>query len=769
MKHTHKYLFAAAVSAVLVFSPAPAYAELGEEISFIRVEGTQRVERETVLTYMVINEGMVDEAELVDRSVKTLFASGLFSDVTIRRKDKGLIVSIVENPIINRIAFEGNTKIDSERLGEESSLRPRQIYTRNKVQDDVERFVEIYRRTGRFAARIDPKIIQLPQNRIDLIFEIDEGPVTGIRTIKFLGNSAFTDRRLREEIITRESRWWRFLSANDNYDPDRIAYDAEVMRRFYLSKGYADFRVINTSSELTRDGKEFFVTFAIDEGAVYEFGKAKVVSSLDNVDEEVLQDSITHDDGQRYDARAIDETIDNLVQITGELGFAFADVRPRVRRDRKGRVINIDYVIEEGERVYVQRININGNDRTQDQVVRRELRLAEGDAFNRVLLSRSERSIRGLDYFESVEVSEHPGSTEDQTVIDVDVREKSTGELNLGVGFSSASDFSFQVGLRERNFLGRGYRVQLNASVSKYNQTYVARFTEPYFLGRDLAAGVETFRTSKRYRNSDFRSDSTGAGLSLSFPLSQDSRFRIFTNFSQVDVGDYVSRGARYSGYKLPKHEIGYYYSIDKRNDFIIPTEGWNLGFGQTIATPLGDFYYLSNTINANAYHEIAEGWVLHGRLAGGYIESYKDGEIIRVGDTYFQGGTNFRGFDSGGVGPRLVGSNYTRAIGAKRYAIGSLEISLPLGLPRELGIRTNIFSDFGFVGDIDTENYAPPYTNRDVRNLIRDDFSFRATYGLSISWRSPFGPIRMDFARPIKTEDYDEDKFFRFSVGTSF
>ena len=401
---------------------APGHAEIGSSIKFIRVEGTQRVEEETVLAYMLVREGLKDEPSLVDQSVKTLFSSGLFADVTIRREEGGLIVTVVENPIVNRVSFEGNSAIRDETLSKEGILSARQIYTRAKVQDDVERQIELYRRSGRFAVRIEPKVIQLPQNRVDLVFEISEGPTTAVRAINFLGNRAFSDAELRDIVLTRESRWWRIFSGNDNYDPDRVAYDRELLRQHYLSKGFADFRVVASNAELTRDGEAFFINFVVEEGLKYKFGGARVSTSLDTLDIIQLEEQVLHRAGDQYDRRVLDKTVDALTKTVGESGFAFATVRPRSRLTEETQTVDIEYVINEGARVYVERININGNTRTRDDVIRREMRLVEGDAFNKVLLSRSERSVRGLNFFSDVEIAESPGTEDDQTIIDVNVR-----------------------------------------------------------------------------------------------------------------------------------------------------------------------------------------------------------------------------------------------------------------------------------------------------------------------------------------------------------
>ena len=726
-----------------------------EIIQFIRVEGTQRVEEETVRTYMVVREGMVDDVDMVDQSVKTLFASGLFSDVTIRRSEGGLVVSVVENPIVNRVSFEGNGAINDDTLTKEAELRPRQVYTRARVQDDVERFIEIYRQSGYFAARIEPKVVQLPQNRIDVIFEINEGPITGIRSINFVGNKAFDDDRLREEIITSETRWWRFFASSDNYDPDRLNFDRQQLRRFYLSKGYADFRVVSSSAELTRDGEEFFVTFNIEEGELFAFSESGIRSTVETIDIETLQAAIDHVEGDRYDVRKIEDTEDALTKLLGEKGFAFADIRARTRRDRENNLIRVEYVIEEGPRVYVERININGNDRTHDEVVRREMRISEGDAFNRVMLERSRRNLRALGFFSSVDIEESPGSEPDKTIIDVNVVEQSTGELTFGVGYSSAESLTTEFSIAERNLLGRGQKLNLRVGVSDEVQRYQISFTEPFFLDRRVAAGFSIFNTESDYDNDAYVFSSTGIGGQLAFPLSEDGRLSLSVSLSEDELENNLFTSNINRSYDYSKYEIGYYYSIDKRDDAIDPTEGWNLGFGQDLAGPSGDVTFIRTSAVANYYYEITEGWVFHGRASAGFIDDYED-DTVFYGDRFFRGGSSFRGFDRSGVGPRQISTGY--AVGANKYIIGTTEVSVPLGIPKDVGIKANLFVDFGAVGDTD-----------ETLNDIEDDFAFRATSGLSISWKSPFGPVRFDFATALKKEDYDKAKSFRFSVGTRF
>lgn len=751
----------------LAFLSAPARAEIGERIEFIRVEGTQRVEEETVMAYMLVREGLIDAADLVDQSVKTLFSSGLFADVTIRRQDKGLIVTVVENPIVNRVSFEGNSAITDDNLGKEGVLTARQIYTRAKVQDDVERHIELYRRAGRFAVRIEPKVIQLPQNRVDLVFEISEGPTTGISAINFLGNRVFSDDELRDVILTRESRWWRIFSASDNYDPDRVAYDGELLRQHYLSKGYADFAVIATNAELTRDGESFFVSFVIEEGQKYNFGEARISTSLDTLDIIELEEQITHRAGEQYDQRALDKTVDALTKVVGESGFAFANIRPRPRTNSEAATVDIEYVIKEGSRVYVERVNVNGNTRTKDDVIRREIRLVEGDAFNKVLLSRSERGVRGLNFFSDVQVTETPGTEDDKTIIDVDVREMPTGELSFGVGYSSAEDFTTQLSVSERNFLGRGQSLRVNVGLSNQVQRYTIGFTEPYLLGRDVSAGFSVFNTQTDYDyQQNLELNESGIAFSLGFPLSEEGRLSLFANFVNDELTDQRNAGlVSDRSYDLSKQEIGYFYSIDKRDDLINPSDGWNISFGQDIAGPGGDVSYLRTRASANFYEEIAEGWIFHLRGTLGIIHDYKGG-TINYNDRFFRGGRDFRGFERGGVGPREVSVSAADpsqgfALGANRYMIGTAQVSLPLGLPKESGVRANLFVDFGVLGETDAQ--AP------AGRVIEDEMAFRATTGLSFAWRSPFGPVRFDFAEPLAKEDYDQTRFFRFTIGTSF
>ena len=451
------FVFITIVSSIntVLHSPFAFSGQSIVTIDSVRVEGVKRIEPTTIISYLKIKLGDTYSPTLVDASLKSLFNTGLFADVVIEKDGSTLIVKVVENPIINRISFEGNKKLDDEVLKSEVSLRPRVVYTRTKVQNDVKRLLNIYRRTGRFGATVEPKVIQLSENRVDLVFEIVEGPLNGIRAIHFIGNIKYSDSKLRDIIRTHESAFWRIFSSDDTYDPDRVSYDRELLRRFYLSEGYADFTVVSAIAELTDDRNDFVITFTVDEGEKYTFGNVEVVNRLSNLSADDLKSLVIGSQGETYDANKVEETVQSLTNDLGARGFAFVDVRPRVKKIRQQKTLNITYEISEGPRVYVERINIRGNVRTLDKVIRREFSILEGDAFNTAKLRISRQRLFDLGFFERVDITNQPGSSSDRTIIDVSVEEKSTGELSIGAGFSSAGGPLGDISVRERNLLGR--------------------------------------------------------------------------------------------------------------------------------------------------------------------------------------------------------------------------------------------------------------------------------------------------------------------------
>jgi outer membrane protein insertion porin family len=787
----------------------------------IVVEGNQRVEASTVQSYLLLRPGDLVEPERVDLSLKTLFATGLFADVQIGQRDADLVVRVVENPIVNRVIFEGLNALKEEDVAKEIQAKPRSVFTPARAQSDVQRIIEQYRRSGRFAATVTPQVRELEQNRVDLIFEVDEGPVTGVRNVNFIGNRAFSDRDLKEAVLTEESHWWKFFSKNDNYDPDRLEYDRELLRQYYTNRGYADFRIVSATAELTPDQKDFFITFTIDEGEKYEFGEVKVETELDKVPSELLRAVVPIRSGQMFEGELIEKSIDSMTFTAGTGGYANVDIRPRIDRNRETRKVDVTFEVNEGPRVFVERINIVGNTRTLDQVIRRELRVSEGDAFNRVLLDRSRSRIRSLGFFKNVEISESEGSQPDRAVVDVKVEEDTTGELAFAAGFSSTDNFLFDVSVSERNLRGRGQFLRLRASTSSRRQQVDIRFTEPRFLGRDLAAGFDLYTLRTDYLDeSSFENQSTGAGLRASFPVTDSTGIGLTYTFRQDDTqiadalidlnldgdnnstttpADVVDQCSvrNLSRPLLCEQEgtfltsvFGYTFNWDKRNDPVDPTRGFDMSLRQDLAGLGGDVKYLRTEIEGTAYYGIFRDVVASFSLSGGYILGW-DEDTVRINDRFFKGGSSFRGFDVAGIGPRqiIVVEDSTTpnnpqviegdSIGGNAYYIGTLQMTFPTGLPKEYGISGALFAEFGGLGilderdrrkqvsqTLDTTN-LPNFTR--VTSYVDDALSLRASVGVSVFWDSPFGPVQFDFAHPLAQEEYDRTQEFRFSTRTRF
>ncbi len=748
------------LSSLTIHASAAEPVELAQAdvIRAIEVRGAQRVDPGTVRSYMVIQEGDPFDPRRIDRSLKSLFATGLFADISLRREGTTLVVNVVENPIINRIAFEGNDEFGDETLEAEISLRPRVIYTRTKVQDDVKRILTLYRQNGLFAVTVEPKIIQLEQNRVDLVFEVAEGEETEIGSIRFIGNREFSDGRLREEIQTRETAWWRFFSTDDVYDPDRINLDRELLRRFYLSNGYADFKVNSAVAELTPDKRAFFLTFAVEEGDRYQFGDIEIDARLKDLKAEELQSAVEVEAGDWYSAEEVDKTIDRLTEQVGTLGYAFVEVRPRVNRDREKKSINVKYVINEGPRVFVERINISGNVRTLDKVVRREFQLVEGDAFNASKLRRSKTRIQNLGFFEKVEIEQVPGSAPDKTIINVNLEEQPTGQITLGAGFSSTVGVLGDIRLQERNFLGRGQNLSLQLQIAAEASQVDLSFTEPYFLGREISAGFDVFRTTRDLQDtSSFDLERTGgrlrAGYRISEYLSESWRytFRV-SDVSDVDSG--ASSLIREQEGEETLSEIGHTIAYDRRDSIIKPTDGYLLKLDTDLAGLGGSLYHVRNTAKANYFYPLADQWVIQTKGEFGYIVGL--GEDVALSERFFLGGEDVRGFATAGLGPRDTATD--DALGGEWMYAATLALTFPTGLPEELGIGARMFTDIGSSGSLSPTN-----------STTVDEDSLRMGIGAGITWESPFGPLGIDLAYPVLKEDFDEKEYVRVNFGTRF
>lgn len=820
-------------SFVVALAPASAQS-LGEPtiIEEIEVVGNQRIETGTILQYVELKIGDTYSVVKIDEALKALFYKQLFADVRIVRQGTKVIIEVDENPIINRVVLEGNKALDDEEIFEEIKLRPRLIYTRSYVEADMQSMIELYRRKGRFAVEIEPKVVRLPQNRVDLVFEIKEGATTGIRQINFLGNKAFGDRQLRGVIVTDQTRWWNLLSSMDNFDPDKMTYDKELLRRFYEANGYADFQVTSAVAELTPDRKEFFVTFTVIEGEQYKFGKGSIDTTLEDLNLEALESIIKFEEGEIYNVDKIDDTVEALTLIAGQFGYAFVDIRPRPRKDRETKIIDVTFRMKEGPRVYVERIDIIGNNRTLDRVIRRQMQLSEGDAYNRIRLDRSKGLIESLRYFEEVEIIEEPGKSADKTAIKVKVKEQPTGEFSFGVGFSSSDNVAGDLSISERNLLGRGQTLRFQVSGSNRRQQVDISFVEPYLFGRNFSAGFNLFRSETDYRDeAGYYLSSTGGAVHSSFMVKERSRLNLFYTYKTDELDANCVFGSVSASICSAVGErstslVSYTYRIDRKNHPIRPTDGYEFMFKQDFAGLGGDSRYIKTELEISAYKKLFFDDVIGSATwKWGFIEGV-GGDFVRLSDRFRKGGNSFRGFDISGIGPRDVTNSPTNikhgdSLGGQAFGILTLEVGFPTGLPESYGLDAAAFIDVGTLGYISEEaqmdvlrlnqqrvdsfndsvdnynNVTLPQYNLDLPALnaeraldgldpllplelesyappatapdIRQELGFRASVGLSVYWDSPFGPIRLDFAHVLAQEDYDRTKTFRFSAGRRF
>ncbi|HBR69772.1 MAG TPA: outer membrane protein assembly factor BamA, partial [Rhodospirillaceae bacterium] len=616
--------------AVVVFGMSSgAYA--GTTISEVRVQGNERVEPATVMSYMDLQAGDTAEREDLDRALKSLFATGLFADVSLDLQGNVLNVNVIENPVINEIAFEGNDRIEDEELLAEIQLRPRQVFTRTKVQSDVSRLYQIYRRNGRFSVNIEPKVIRLDQNRVNLVFEVQEGDVTNVEAIRFVGNKHFSDSKLRSVVSTSETSWYKFLSTDDRYDPDRLAFDQELLRKFYLAEGYADYNLVSAIAELSDDKEDFFITFTVDEGDRYKVKSTNIDSNLRNFDPATLKGTVEIAAGDWYDADRVQEAVDKLTDALGDLQYAFVNVQPDIRRSREEKTVDIVFQINETPRVFVERIDVNGNIRTLDEVVRREILLDEGDPYNRSKLARSEQNIRDLDFFEEVKVDVVQGSAPDKTVVNVDVAEKSTGELSVGAGFSTSDGPLADLRIRERNLLGKGQDLLLAATIAGEKTEFDLSFTEPYFMDRDVSAGFDLFHITRDLQDeSSYDQRRTGGALRVGYPLSERWRQTASYRAERNEITDVKSDASRFVQEQEGRRDTSAlalrttYENVDSKQ---FPTDGWLLWLDTEVAGLGGDAKYVSGKTGASFFHPIWDQVVVNLLGETGAIGGYGDEE----------------------------------------------------------------------------------------------------------------------------------------------
>ncbi len=744
---------------------AAAAPAAGGAIADIRVEGNQRIETGTILSYMLVQPGDAFDPDRIDRSLKTLYATGLFSDVNLSRQGNTLVVRVAENPIVNRIAFEGNHKVTDAQLRPELQLRSRAVFTPALAQADRQRLLDLYAKRGRYAATVEPQIIKLDQNRVDVVFQIHEGPLTQISRIAFVGNHAFGEGRLKEVINSREEAFWRVFSDTDTYDPERVSFDKELLRRFYLKNGFADFRVTSATAELTPDKTAFFLTFTLDEGARYRIGRVSVNSTLPHLSGAELLPVVGISPGDWYDGDAVERNVQALNDAVLARGHQFVDVKPRISRNRAKHTVDLVFDVSQGPRVYVERIDITGNTRTQDKVIRREFRFAEGDAFNAALVRRSRQRLEDLGYFNSVAISEQPGSADDKVVLNTQIQEKATGELTIGGGYSSDDGALANVGLHERNLIGTGIDAGINGVLAQKESEVDLSVTDPYFLDRNLVAGFDLFHVQNNNQTiAQYSERRTGASLRLGYEFTQHLRQALTYSIIERNIYNVQTGASIYiqdeAGPSLLS-QFGQTLTLDYRDSTVDPRSGFVVRFGTDFAGLGGDAHYVRTKIDGTYLIPLESvlgdpDYGLAISAGAGYL--FNLGYQEKIIDRFFLGGDNLRGFESGGAGPHDATTG--DSLGGRFIWTQSTEFRFPLPISPDLGLTGRAFVDVGALSQVSGIAGSGPIT---------DDASPRVGAGVGVSWKTPFGLINIDVADPVIKKQHDKTQIFRFGFGTRF
>ena len=775
---------AMALSASLVVSGA-AIAQMvtvvsaeAATVSSIQVRGNRRVDADAIRSQVGIRPGQNFTAADVNEAVKRLFGTGLFADVSINQSGNTLVVTVEEYSIVNQVLFQGNRKIKDQNLTQAVQLQPRQPFSNQLLESDAEAIREAYRRIGRDDATVTSEVQDLGEGRVNVIFHVQEGDRTKIANVSFEGNTAFSDRRLRDVVSTKPSNIFSFMMRNDIYDEARLQADEEALRRFYYNRGYADFRVISSNAQLV-DNK-YTITFTVDEGQRYTFGDVSIESSVPGININALQSALATRSGAVYNASDVEKSIIDLTEKVAGFGYAFARVTPRGNRDFQNHTISVVYAIDEGPRAYVERIEIRGNNRTRDYVIRREFDVSEGDAFNQVLIQRAKRRLERLNFFQTVNITTVPGSQPDQVVLVVDVVEKSTGEFSIGAGYttgatsSSSGGFALEGSITERNFLGRGQFVRFAASGGEDSRDFTFSFTEPYFLGRRMSAGFDIFRNTRKFENSDndniYEREVTGGTIRFGLPITEALTAQLAYNLTQeeynrsefdnVDVSPGIQQALDQGTWVKSSVSASLIYNtIDNMQS---PREGVFANLTTEIAGLGGDAQWAKFTARANYYHMLSDELDLVGLLTvgAGHIVAIGD-DPLRIFDQFNSSDRIIRGFEYNGIGPFERQADGDRDyLGGTTYFHATAEAQFPLPIvPESLGLRGAVFADAATL-------YGSDYTSSAVSGT---DMEWRASVGASLIWASPFGPLRVDYAEPVVKEDTDRIRHWNFGISTRF
>nr|WP_246495191.1 outer membrane protein assembly factor BamA [Ameyamaea chiangmaiensis] len=782
-------------------APAPR-PQTGGVIQAIEVSGNDRIETSTILSYMVVQVGDPFNQDELDRSLKTLYASGLFKDVTLHRAGATLQVHVVENPVVNRISFEGNSAAKDEDLRKVIDLRSRAVFSTQTVASDRQKILQVYAEKARYAATVTPQIIKLSHNRVDVVFQINEARQTLVNKVSFVGNKAFSEARLAQVISSKEHVWYRFFSSSDEYNPERLKYDAELLRRFYLRNGYVDFNMIDATGELSPDHKSFYVTFTLHEGERYRLGKVEIRSALRHVDAKSLYKYVELFPHQWYDGTAIQHNADDMQEILQAKGNPFAVVRPEIARNPEKRIVNLLFDVGEGPRMYVERIDINGNTITQDKVIRRQMPMAEGDPYTSNDKKYTKEILEDMGYFSSASVDQSQGSAPDRVNVAANVVEKPTGEFSLGGGYSTDIGILGNASLKQHNLLGSGVDAGISGTVGYYQKQADLSVSDPYFMNRNLVAGVDIYMIQNSYQT--YQSYSEGRyGITLRMGYAYNRHLSQSWNYSLVDrhvnnsfdLGYALQYGYGYeyqpsvyirqqTGWSLLS-QIGTELTYDTRDNRMRPHSGYVLHSGVDFAGAGGDEKYVRAKFDAAYYVPLdsitgSHDWTLSFKAGTGYLVDWGNGRQDVI-DNFYLGGNNLRGFLDGGAGPRsahqmingvlVPAAGQEDLIGGRFIYTGSAQVNFPMPLAKDMGITGRYFVDAGGLAGVRVRNRYTNYKNdgANYTPISGDSVTPRVSTGVGFSWKSPFGLINIDAAIPLHRYRNDRTQVLRFGFGQQF
>lgn len=754
-------------SGVMVLASA-ASAEAAV-IRSVQVRGAQRAGEEAVRSNLTIQPGVSFSGADIDESVKRLYATGYFSDVKISVSGSSLVVTVAENELVNQVVFNGNRKIKDDKLSGVVQTQPLGPYSQAMVNADIERIRTAYSQIGRSDVEITTQTVNVGQGRVNVAFVINEGDRTKIADINFVGNQAYGDGRLKAVIVTKESGPLSFLTRKDVYSPDKLRADEDALRQFYYNHGYPDFRIISSDAQLDAATNKYTINFTVEEGPRYQFGDINVESSVEGVSGEELQGLVETKPGAVYDSREIQKSMEAISKQVASKGYPFARVTPRGDRNLQTNTIGVSYMVDQGERAYVERIEIRGNTRTRDYVIRREFDFSEGDAFNQEMISRAKRRLEALGYFTSVNISTTQGTAADRVVVVVDVEDQSTGSFGIGAGYSAGGDgFILEASVEEKNFLGRGQYVRVAAGGGlNDSRTYSLSFTEPYFLGYRLAAGFDVFR-SETSSNDNYDYSEQGFTLRVTAPITEDLATTLRYTYKEIeyesDGNDFDDLSPIYQDLvnhgKYTQSSVAQTLTYNTLDSQTMAREGIYATFTHEFAGLGGDSEFYKISGRARYYQTLSTEADLIGSIAVGAGHVFATGDNLNVFDQFTLGGRQVRGFDNNGIGPRTKADG--DALGGTTYFTVSADASMPMpAVPEDIGLRLAAFADAGTLYGNDVKG-----SSADIEGT---GMSWRASVGVGVMWASPFGNIRMDYAIPVLKEDFDETQEFRFSMANQF